>query len=96
MVAGRRAALLSPTAEQENGYNKYDHMDIETGHGTGRDGRGRFRDAIETTLSQNRAKNMKKTLLETVDRNALEKYRKNNEEVRHAFPDIQSLQRGAC
>jgi nucleosome binding factor SPN SPT16 subunit len=83
MVAGRRRELFSESAGQENAYNKYDHADIEAGHSTSKAGRARFRDAIETTLSQNRAKEMKKTLLETVDRNALEKFRKSDEEVRN-------------
>jgi len=88
MVAARRRELFSESSEQENVYNKYDHADIETGHGTGKAGRARFRDAIETTLSQNRAKEMKKTLLETVDRNALEKFRKSDEQVRNSHHHI--------
>jgi hypothetical protein len=92
MVAGRRRELFSESSGQENSYNKYDHADIEAGHGTDKAGRAGFRDAIETTLSQNRAKEMKKTLLETVDRNALEKFRKSNKEVRNSCHNTQIYQ----
>lgn len=88
MVAGRRRELFSESSGQDNAYNKYDHTDIETGHGADKAGRARFRDAIETTLSHNRAKEMKKALLETVDRNALEKFRKSDEEVRNPYHHI--------
>ncbi|KAF2259088.1 hypothetical protein CC78DRAFT_562774 [Lojkania enalia] len=42
----------------------------------------RFRDAVETTVNLNRAKDMKKALLEEVDRNTLEKFRLNDMELK--------------
>jgi len=71
-----------------NGYNNYDHTDLESGNGenyTSRP-RQRFRDAIETTMNQEHAKNLKKQLLDNVDHNALEKFRKSDDEVNQRVP----------
>lgn len=80
MVAARHRQLSYP---QANGYNSYDHLDLENGNGHPRTPRPRqrFRDAIEATIENNRAEEFKTKLLESVDHGALEKFRKSNEEV---------------
>ena len=72
---------------QGNGYDKYDHTDLESGNGQNYSSRPRqrFRDAIETTMNQEHAKKLKKQLLENVDHKGLEKFRKSDEEVRFAY-----------
>lgn len=81
MVSGRRRQLTGQ--EEANGYNKYDHVDLENGNGSSIQSRPRqrFRDAVETSMSQGRAMELKKKLLENVDSYALEKFRKSDEEV---------------
>jgi hypothetical protein len=81
MVASRYRALSGNGVG--NGYNKYDHTDLESGNGenfTSRP-RQRFRDAIETTMNQEHARNLKKQLLENVDHKGLEKFRKSDDEA---------------
>jgi hypothetical protein len=80
MVASRHRSINGASG---NGYNKYDHTDLESGNGenyTSRP-RQRFRDAIDQTMNQEYAKNLKKQLLENTDHKGFEKFRKSDEEV---------------
>lgn len=81
MVAGRRRELFRN--QTGDGHNKYDHVDLENGNGQqfSPRPRQRFRDAIEATISENHAIQLKRQLLENVDHNVLEKFRKSDEEV---------------
>jgi hypothetical protein len=76
-----------------NGYNKYDHTDLESGNGENYTSRPcqRFRDAIETTMNQEYAKNLKKQLLENTDHKGLEKFRKSDDEVGRRVPITNAL-----
>jgi hypothetical protein len=86
MVSGRRRQLDAQTAG--NQYSKYDHVDLENGNGEHATvhPRMRFRDAIETTMSQSRALDMKKKLLETMNHEFMEKFRLSEEEVQPIHP----------
>jgi hypothetical protein len=81
MVSGRRRAL----ATHNSGLDSYDnaHRDVETGFDAIKPSRHRkrFRDAIEQTIHENRAVEMKKKLIDNVDHDALERYRKSEESV---------------
>ncbi|KAF2678946.1 hypothetical protein K458DRAFT_347513 [Lentithecium fluviatile CBS 122367] len=82
MVASRHRELFRGSSG--SGYDKRDHTDLESGNGendTTRP-RQRFRDAIETTMNQKHAMDLKKQLLENVDHKALEKFRKSDEELK--------------
>lgn len=81
MVASRHRELFCGSSG--NGHDKHDHTDLEDGNGKNCSPhpRQRFRDAIETTTNQKHAKELKKQLLENVDCEALEKFRKSDEEV---------------
>ncbi|KAF2728937.1 hypothetical protein EJ04DRAFT_580982 [Polyplosphaeria fusca] len=86
MVSGHRRELLSGNsysydANGDSG-DAYRHLDLENGNGNGVHPRRRFRDAIETTINNKQAADMKKLLLENVDRKALEKFRKSDEELK--------------
>ncbi|KAF1851043.1 uncharacterized protein K460DRAFT_273143 [Cucurbitaria berberidis CBS 394.84] len=67
-----------------NDFNKYQRVDLESGYGSINPVRPRqkFRDAIEQTLREHRATDMKKKLIENVDHAALEKYRKSDESLK--------------
>lgn len=86
MVASRYREISGGASG--NGYNKHDHTDLESGNGENytRRPRQRFRDAIETTMNQEHAKNLKKQLLETVDHKGLEKFRKSDDDVGRLAP----------
>ena len=76
MVASRHRELFrngSVHAEQHN------YADVE--NGLPPQPRLRFRDAVEMTMSKQHAMELKKLLLENVDHNVLEKFRKSGEEV---------------
>jgi nucleosome binding factor SPN SPT16 subunit len=81
MVSGRRRAL----ATHNSGLDSYDntHRDVESGFDAIKPSRHRkrFRDAIEQTIHENRAVEMKKKLIDNVDHDALERYRKSEESV---------------
>lgn len=82
MVSSRNRDLFRRTSsrnEQQNG-----QFDVENGNPAPPKPhpRVRFRDAVESTMSQQHARELKQQLLENVDHNALEKFRKSDEEVR--------------
>ncbi|KAF2722091.1 cation efflux family protein [Polychaeton citri CBS 116435] len=69
--------------------NRHRHAngDVERGYDPARSGRPRpnlfrFRDAAKTALEDARRDELKKTLLTGIDRNALEKFRKSDEELK--------------
>ncbi|KAF2111998.1 hypothetical protein BDV96DRAFT_498196 [Lophiotrema nucula] len=67
--------------------NQYAHLDLENGNGappaySRMSPKSRFRDAVSTTLDQQRRSDLKKALLENVERKALEKFRKSDEELK--------------
>jgi hypothetical protein len=80
MVSGRRQALESRNSVYDN-YNQ--RQDVESGYEASKPSRHRkrFRDAIEQTIHESRAIEMKKKLIDNVDHEALEKYRKSEESV---------------
>ncbi len=97
MVGTRRNLLKQHSSYNANGTttngktseansNKYDRVDIETGYGSINPltPRERFRDAIHTTMKDIRAQDMKKKLIDNVDHDALEMYRKSEESVRRS------------
>lgn len=96
MVASRRRELI--TQKSGVGYNRYDHVDLENGNAQNNTlrPRQRFRDAIETTIDQARGIEMKKKLLESVDREGLEQYRKSDEEVRLCNFDMRAMADSDC
>lgn len=79
MVAGRHRELFRDQSSSDQ--KKYNHVDLENGNGAPPQPRQRFRDAIDTTINQSRAREMKKLLIENFDHKALEKFRKSDEEV---------------
>lgn len=81
MVASRRRDLVS--LKSGYGYHSYNHFDLENGNARSRPSqpRLRFRDAVEATIDQNRAHHMKDLLLTSMDHEAMEKFRKRDEEV---------------
>ncbi|KAF2854338.1 hypothetical protein T440DRAFT_486910 [Plenodomus tracheiphilus IPT5] len=88
MVGTRRSLLRSGSNNSNisngNGdnFNKYKRVDLESGYGSINpipNSRRRFRDAIEQTMQDNRAAEMKKKLIDNVDHEALEIYRKSDE-----------------
>ena len=89
MVGGRRRALET-TWSYTNGddakkkSNGHDRTDLEAAYGSINPvkPRQRFRDAIQNTNQENRTAEMKKKLIDNVDHEALEKYRKSEESVR--------------
>ncbi|KAJ4302907.1 hypothetical protein N0V90_001798 [Kalmusia sp. IMI 367209] len=82
MVASRRSELFRSTSGRDQ--QQYNHLDLESGNGHPQTPhpRQRFRDAIETTMSQQHARELKKQLLENVDHNALEKFRKTDDDLK--------------
>jgi nucleosome binding factor SPN SPT16 subunit len=88
MVSGRRRALESRNSEFDSDGHKWasynnQRRDVETGSDAIKPSRQRqrFRDAIEQTMRETRAIEMKKKLIDNVDHEALEKYRKSEESV---------------
>jgi hypothetical protein len=92
MVGTRRNLLSSHAKSNDNvnsngdsdAFNKYKRVDLESGYGTINPvrPRQRFRDAIDQTMKENRAQDMKQKLIDNVDHEALEIYRKSDESVR--------------
>ncbi|KNG47205.1 cation diffusion facilitator 10 [Stemphylium lycopersici] len=91
-MVGSRRNLLSSHASNGNvnshgnpeQFNKYQRVDLESGYGAINPikPKQRFRDAIEQTLKDNRASNMKRQLIDNVDHGALEIYRKSEESLK--------------
>ncbi|KAF1957282.1 hypothetical protein CC80DRAFT_491431 [Byssothecium circinans] len=81
MVSGRRREL-SRISSGANG--TCCRADLENGNGFGSSlhPRQRFKDAIDASISKSRATELKKKLLDNVDHKALEKFRKNDEELK--------------
>jgi len=88
MVGDRRRVLSTTGSVYGNGSNKssngYDRADLEAAYGSINPvkPRQRFRDAIQYTIQDNRTAELKKKLIDNVDHEALEKYRKSEESVR--------------
>ena len=88
MVGGRRRALETTGSFYGNGShtksNGHDRNDLEAAYGSINPvkPRKRFHDAIQTTIQDNWTAEMKKKLIDNVDHEALEKYRKSEESVR--------------
>ncbi|KAL5406509.1 hypothetical protein PMIN03_007752 [Paraphaeosphaeria minitans] len=82
MVASRHRDLLRSTSGRDQ--QQYRHLDLENGNGNPYTPhpRQRFRDAIDATMTKQHAVDLKKQLLENVDSNALEKFRKSDEELK--------------
>lgn len=87
MVGGRRRALDTTGSFYNNASNKkpnsHDRVDLEAAYGAinPMKPRQRFRDAIQNTIQDNRIAEMKKKLIDNVDHEALEKFRKSEESV---------------
>ena len=88
MVGGRRRVLETTGSFYKNESHKksngHDRTDLEAAYGSINPlkPRQRFRDAIQSTVQDNRTAEMKKKLIDNVDHEALEKYRKSEESVR--------------
>lgn len=88
MVGDRRRVLSTTGSVYGNGSSKnsngYDRADLEAAYGSINPvkPRQRFRDAIQCTIQDNRTAELKKKLIDNVDHEALEKYRKSEESVR--------------
>ncbi|KAJ4353708.1 uncharacterized protein N0V89_005438 [Didymosphaeria variabile] len=82
MVASRRADLFRSTSGRDE--QQYRYLDLENGNGQPHvpHPRQRFRDAVDATVSKQHAIDLKKQLLEDVDHNALEKFRKSDEDLK--------------
>jgi hypothetical protein len=85
MVGTRRNLLGSNSNGQGNpeDFNKYNRVDLESGYGTINPVRPkqRFRDAVEHTMKENRAKDLKQKLIHQVDHTQLEVFRKSDTSV---------------
>lgn len=89
MVGGRRRALETTKSytNPDDSRGKsigYNHNDLEANYGSINPPkpRKRFRDAIQETIQDHRIAEMKKKLIDNVDHEMLEKYRKSEESVR--------------
>lgn len=84
MVGTRRNLLRNGSSNNGDVFAKYKRVDLESGHGTinPHNSRQKFRDAIDQTMQDNRASEMKKKLIDNFDHDALEIYRKSEESVR--------------
>jgi hypothetical protein len=87
-MVGTRRNLLSKNSsytngDSGNGPNTYQREDLESNYGSINPvrPRHRFRDAIKQTMYENRADDMKRKLIENVDHQMLEHYRKSDESV---------------
>jgi hypothetical protein len=85
MVGKRRNILNSnySNGNVSNQFNKYQRVDLESGYGSISPAKPtkRFRDAIDQTVKDNRANEMKQKLIDNIDHEALEIYRKSDESV---------------
>jgi hypothetical protein len=84
-MVGKRRNLLNghDSNGNSNASKKYQRIDLEAGY-AGIDPikpRQRFRDLIDQTLKDNRANDMKRKLIDSIDHEALEIYRKSDESV---------------
>lgn len=99
MVGGKRRALDTTGSFYDNGngtdknLNGYDRSDLESAYGSINKikPRQRFRDAIANTIQDNNTAEMKKKLIDNVDHEALEKYRKSEESVSMANDRIRIM-----
>jgi hypothetical protein len=91
MVGARRNLLSHGSSYSSNGgadsngnSNSYTRLDLESGYGSinSVNSKQKFRDAIKQTIDENRAMEMKTKLIENVDHEELEHFRKSNESVR--------------
>lgn len=85
-MVGTRHSLLGKTSSYVNGdtgNGPHNYSDLESGYGTinPSQSKHRFRDAIKQTMYENRANDMKRKLIDSVDHELLEKYRKSDESV---------------
>lgn len=78
-MVGRSHPGLLPN-DREDGPTQDNKKDVETG-GMGRKRLFRFRDIANTAMEDRRREELKRQLLEGVDREGLEKYRKSDDEV---------------
>lgn len=87
MVGGRRRALDTTGSFYGNDSHKksngYGRNDLEAAYGSINPvrPRQRFRDAVQSTIQESRIAEMKKKLIDNVDHEALEKYRKSETSV---------------
>lgn len=92
-MVGTRRSLLRNGSNNSNlsghgngdGFTNHKHVDLESGYGSINPApvsRQRFRDAIEQTMHVNRAADMKRKLIDNVDHDALEVYRKSDESLK--------------
>ncbi|KAF1942069.1 hypothetical protein EJ02DRAFT_376395 [Clathrospora elynae] len=91
MVGTRRSLLKNDSSNgtgndniNPDSFNKYKRVDLESGYGTINSIRPRqqFRDAIDHTMKDNRAMDMKRKLIDNVDHEAFEIYRKSDESLK--------------
>lgn len=90
-MVGSRRRLLSQGSDYGNGYSngnggdidRNQRADLESGYGTIKKvaPKQRFRDAIHQSLHTQRAGEMKKKLIDNVDHDVLEKFRKSETSV---------------
>ncbi|KAH7386912.1 hypothetical protein DE146DRAFT_665989 [Phaeosphaeria sp. MPI-PUGE-AT-0046c] len=86
-MVGARRNLLSKTSSYGNGDTgdgSHHYSDLESGYGAinPSQSKHRFRDAIKQTMYENRANDMKRKLIDNVDHELLEKYRKSEESLK--------------
>jgi len=92
-MVGTRRSLLRTGSNNSNSHDhgngdslgKYKRVDPENGYGTinaSQTSRKKFRDAIHQMMHDNRAAEMKKKLIDNVDHEALEMYRKSDESLK--------------
>ncbi|OAL02552.1 hypothetical protein IQ06DRAFT_245103 [Phaeosphaeriaceae sp. SRC1lsM3a] len=87
-MVGQRHGLLNgksyESVDAGNGPDNDRRADVENGYGTINPSRAkyRFRDAIKQTMYENRANDMKRKLIDNVDHELLEKYRKSDESLK--------------
>ncbi|KAJ9630717.1 hypothetical protein H2203_001241 [Taxawa tesnikishii (nom. ined.)] len=79
-MVGRSHPGLLPN-DREDGPTQDNKKDVETG-GMGRKRLFRFRDIANTAMEDRRREELKRQLLEGVDREGLEKYRKSDDELK--------------
>jgi len=91
MVGTRRNILNSHNSNgsinsrsNANEFSKYQRVDLEGGYGGNNPvkSKKRFRDAIDQTVKDNRANEMKKKLIDNIDHEALEFFRKSDESLK--------------
>ena len=76
MVGSRHSNFFRGMSTDD--YEQYKKSDVETADGFRRPPRQRFRDAVDNAMNKRHAIELKKQLLDTVDHNALEKFRKSD------------------